>query len=118
VINYGNALLEMGRYAEAETAFRRAADAAPASPLGSYGLGLVAERRKDLERAIAFFRRSVEIDSKFQRSHFNLAAAYANLRKYSEAVVALKTLLRLSPNDREARAMLRQIEREEAKQRE
>jgi cytochrome c-type biogenesis protein CcmH/NrfG len=60
----------------------------------------------------------VEIDSKFQRSHFNLAAAYANLRKYSEAVVALKTLLRLSPNDREARAMLRQIEREEAKQRE
>lgn len=41
----------------------------------------------------------------------HLAAAYANLRRFDEAIAALKKLLELNPDAADAKAMLQDIER-------
>jgi tetratricopeptide (TPR) repeat protein len=71
----------------------------------------VAEKRKDYQAAADFYRKAVEIDPTFEDGYVNLAAALANMKRYPEAIAALKKVLSLSPKDEAAQSMLYQVER-------
>ncbi len=55
--------------------------------------------------------KSVELDPRFENGYFNLAALYANLKKYDEAVAALHKVLEINPGADDAKAMLADIEK-------
>lgn len=110
-INYGNALAQLGKIFEANSAFKTAAKLTPKSPIAFYSIGLLAERTKNISKAIVYYRKSITVDPTFENGYFNLATVLANVGRYDEAISLLKKLLALNPGDREARAMMRDIER-------
>jgi type IV pilus biogenesis/stability protein PilW len=87
--NYlGAVLSELGRFAEAEEQFERALQdrAYPTPELLYLNLGLLRLEQHREEQAIEALRRAVEIDPKFYRAHYELAAALEGRGDYREAV--------------------------------
>jgi tetratricopeptide (TPR) repeat protein len=111
-INKGNALAGLKRYNEAAEAFNKAIRINPKDPLGIYSLGVLEEEQGNFKKALEFYRQSIQIDPKFENGYFNLAAMHANLKQFDEAIAALKKLIELNPQSEDAKAMLRQIEKE------
>jgi tetratricopeptide (TPR) repeat protein len=111
-INYGNAQTYLQRVQEAREAFEKARRLAPRDPLPVYRLGVLAEDQHKLSEATSFYEESVALDPKFENGYFNLAAMYANAKRFDEAVAALRKVLELNPQSTDAKAMLRQIEKE------
>jgi predicted TPR repeat methyltransferase len=109
-INRGNALAALGKPDAARAAYDKAAELDPKDPIAVYSLGVLAEQRKDFASAAELYGKSVALDPKFESGYFNLAMAQANLGHWDDAIAALKKLLELDPNDREAKAMLAHLE--------
>jgi len=114
-INSGNALAGLKRYNESAAAYKKAIQIDPKNPLGVYSLGVIEEEQGNFKKAIEFYRQSIEIDPKFENGYFNLAAMHANLKQFDEAIAALKKLLELNPQAEDAKAMLREIEKDKRK---
>ena len=110
-LNYGIALAELGRIAEAKKAFEKAAELNPKAPIAFYSLGVLAEQARDLPLATKYYKKSVELDPKYDNGFFNLAVVQANLKKFDEAASTLKKLLAVNPNHTDARNMLKEVER-------
>lgn len=110
-LNYGNALAELGRIAEAKKAFEKAAVLNPKAPVAFYSLGVLAEQTRDIPQAIKYYKKSVAVDPKFENGYFNLGLGLANLKQYDEASSTIKKLLTINPNHADAKAMLKEIER-------
>jgi len=63
------------------------------------------------EKAEAWYRRSIEADPNFTNGHFNLAAAYANQRKFDAAIQELEKVIALDPKAQDAKDMLNDLKR-------
>lgn len=111
-INHGNGLAMQGLFSDALKSYDAAAKLAPTNPLPVYSMGVVAEEQRDLPKALTYYKRSIELDPKFEDGLFSAAAMHANLKQFAEAKALLKKLLEMNPKDEDARQMLAQIERE------
>ena len=86
--NYlGVTLNELGRYGEAEAAYKRALeDAAYPTPENVYlNLGILYATQKRDDEAIVALRRAVEINPRFYKGHFELAAVLDRQGNVEEA---------------------------------
>ena len=86
--NYlGVTLAELGRYGEAEAEYRRALEDAayPMPELVYLNLGILYATQKRDEEAIATLRRAVEINPRFYKGHFELAAVLDRQGQVQEA---------------------------------
>ncbi len=108
-VNLGNAQYGSGDLDEAKRTFKKAAEVAPNDPLPYFSLGILADDRGKHQDAISYYRRSLEVDPKFEDALYNLAAVYADLRRFDEAKALLEKLLVLNPNAADARALLNKI---------
>ncbi|MFV0388073.1 MAG: tetratricopeptide repeat protein [Pyrinomonadaceae bacterium] len=111
-INLGNAQSMLGEIEEGEKSFKKAGELDPKSPIPAYSLGIIAEEKGDLNEAAKFYETSVFIDPGFENGYLNLAAVYANLKRFEDAKSALKKLLALNPDAEDAKDMLATIEKE------
>jgi tetratricopeptide (TPR) repeat protein len=111
-INSGNALAGLKKFNEAADAYKKAIRINPQNPLGVYGLGVIGEDQGNFKKALEFYQQSIQIDPMFENGYFNLAVMHANLKQFDEAVAALKKLIELNPQAEDAKAILRQIEKE------
>ena len=50
-------------------------------------------------RAIAQYRKALELEPGFTMARFNLAAAYVQIRSYKDAIQEFETALKASPSD-------------------
>ena len=76
---------------------------------------VIEEEQENFKKAVEFYRQSIEIDPKLENGYFNLAAMYAKLKQFDEAIAALKKLIELNPQAEDAKAMLREIEKDKRK---
>ena len=61
--------------------------------------GLALFNRGKYEEAIPHFGRAIELDPDFARAHLYLGRSHLNLGKWREAIVPLRTAMRLSPDE-------------------
>jgi tetratricopeptide (TPR) repeat protein len=108
-INLGNAEAGLGNMPEARTAYMKAMDLAPKNPLPLYSLGVLLEKEHKTDEAAKMYQTAIELDSQFEDGYFNLAAIKANMRKFDEARILLQHLLKINPDDRDAKAMLDRV---------
>ena len=73
--NFGNALIQAGRYDEGIAHFRKAAEIEPGDPVSEVNLGIYAQQHGDLQQAAARYQYALRLASDPQVR----AAAYANL---------------------------------------
>jgi tetratricopeptide (TPR) repeat protein len=111
-INMGNGYLGQDSLDMATACYRKAEKIAPNAPVVAYSLGVVEENKRDFEKAVFYYNRSVTLDSSFKNGYYNLAAAYADLKEFDKADKAILKLLALDPGDEEAKEMHRHIAEE------
>ncbi|HYJ85018.1 MAG TPA: tetratricopeptide repeat protein [Pyrinomonadaceae bacterium] len=115
VFNRKYALAGLKRYNESAAAYKKAIQIDPQNPLDVYSLGVIEEEQGNFKKAIEFYRQSIEVDPKFENGYFNPAAMHATLKQFDEAIAALKKLHELNPQAVDAKAMLREIEKDKRK---
>lgn len=67
------------------------------------------------ESALRDAERSTELDATYPKAHFRQGQALAALQRHGQALAALRTVLKLSPGDSAAQALLQQQEASVAK---
>lgn len=81
----GQALLELGRYAEAEAQFRKVHEMSPRKPDGSFGLGLVYARQGRAQEAISAFQRAIDTKPDFWFSYEELGYVLTDEGEFDRA---------------------------------
>ena len=84
----GNAALSAKppRFADAEKAYKRAAELAPKDGRAYLGLGSVYAAQNEAEKAVAQFEKAVEVKPKYAEAHFNLALICFAIGRKTEAL--------------------------------
>lgn len=105
-LSKGNQEYEKKRYRNAEDAYREAVGKDPKQFQGSYNLGNALYRQQKFEEATQQYLNaattSVESDRQV-KALFNMGNAFLKAEKYQESIEAYKRVLRLNPNDADAR---------------
>lgn len=106
----GQADLQMNKYKDAATAFRRGAELTSPRQGELYNYAGVAlywaDDKSLLPESIVMFKRAIETsDGKFVQSYYNLGYALIKSGKNDEGIEALKSYLEKSPNAVEAEAV-------------
>jgi tetratricopeptide (TPR) repeat protein len=94
--NYGTALNDRGKYAEAEAEFARAYELVPDDRMAAYA-GSAAERIERWPDAEQWFRRSIELNQKNAETWFDLGHVLLAEHRAAEAIPALERAIQLGP---------------------
>jgi Flp pilus assembly protein TadD len=123
MLNLGGAYILLGRYIEAEAVLSRAAEIAPDNPLIWSNLG-AAVLRLNLgtedecqRRAIAAFRRALELDATAPSVAYNLALVYREREEWEEAARCFQLAIEANPADRDARSLYEKMREQAARSR-
>ncbi|MEK6321711.1 MAG: winged helix-turn-helix domain-containing protein [Acidobacteriota bacterium] len=95
-----------GRMQEARVEIRRALKLEPLSLPINTDLGVIPYFAREYDQAIEQYRQTLDLDWKFERTHFWLAAAYEQKRMYEEAISEYTIAIDLSGGNSEVRASL------------
>lgn len=84
-LRLGEALLQLGRWEEAEAAFGQALEDEAGSAAAHYGLGRAADARQEHSTAVEHFERALELQPGANLVHYSLALAYRHLGDLDKA---------------------------------
>jgi tetratricopeptide (TPR) repeat protein len=96
----GQGKIFIGRAEETEAHIAEALRLSPRDTSAYFWMVHVAQAKNQLgswEQAVAWSRRSIEINRNFPQAHFMLGAAFANLARLQEARSAVRAGLELNP---------------------
>ena len=86
----GDQLYDLGMLDEAERAYRAILEVDPKSPMGPFGIAVVARSRGDFDGAVPHLRRSVELGPDFAEGWFFLAQTLAMSGHPKKALPAMR----------------------------
>ncbi len=113
--NLGGAFILAGLHRRAVPLLERASELAPENPnvwanLAAAYLGkLVTSTAARQERALAAYRRVIELDEAYPNVHYNMGLIYVDRREWDEAHEAFSRALHHNPHDRDAASMRRRV---------
>jgi Flp pilus assembly protein TadD len=96
-MNYGNALSEAGRTAEAEQCFERVAALRPADPPLLWNLATIRNQRGDTEAAITLLEQALRMDPQYAAAHGLLGSVLQDAGRIEEARRHLQLAISLDP---------------------
>ena len=102
----GQAALESGNLSEAEKAFRQVIALDPGAGAAYSNLGVVAMRRKEWDRAIAFLRQAEKLKPRMSGIRLNIGLVEYRRGNYAAAIAPLASVLRDQPDSQQARYLL------------
>ena len=82
---YGESLLKINNYSEAEVQFNQVKRLEPDSSAGDYGLGKMYAQNENYEKAIEHFKASLELDPTFYDAQAEIGFTYADMGDIDEA---------------------------------
>jgi len=100
--NLGDALLEQGKPADAEAAYRQAIHIKSDCAQAHYNLGIALENQGKPTEAVTAYREAIHLHDDYPEAHSNLGVALYQQRNYAEAEAEFRTALRLRPDFPEA----------------
>jgi len=103
---YGCFLAGRGRFSEAIPVLGRALDLDPLSPSFNADLGFAHCYARDLDRALSYHRKALEVDPKYFYGHFGLGWCYLLGKEPAEALAEFQTAAKQAPNSPTAQSWL------------
>jgi tetratricopeptide (TPR) repeat protein len=97
-LNYGNALREAGRLAEAMASYRRALELKPDYGMAHNNLAAALNQQEEFAAGLASSERAIALIPEFFGAHVNHAAALIGLERFAEAEGPLRRALDLAPD--------------------
>jgi hypothetical protein len=101
----GQAFALLNRFPESLAAFEEVLARAPLREVSLHGAALLAQRCGDRDKALAYWRRAIEVDPWAADYRGNLARLLVSARAWDEARPHVQAWLRLDPGSFEAREM-------------
>lgn len=98
----GLALVEVGRLADGEAAFRRAIELDPRFTRAINNLANVLADQGRREEAITYFERALKLDPQYCDAHNNMGNALRELGRHAEAIASFERALSIRPEFHEA----------------
>ncbi len=114
-VNLGNGYLAKGEKQQALLQYLIAQEFAPKDPVVAASLGNWHESNGNIDRALHFYKKATDFDSKFLIAWFNKAAMEANLGNFETAKKDLNKVLSLDPSYEPATQMLKDVNEDLAK---
>jgi tetratricopeptide (TPR) repeat protein len=114
--NLGGAFILAGKHKRAVPLLEKATDLAPDNPsvwsnLAAAYLGtLITSTRARQDKALAAYRRVIEIDAAYPNVHYNMGLIYVDRRDWDAAHAAFTRALETNPSDGDALAMRNRVE--------
>jgi Flp pilus assembly protein TadD len=108
--NNGVALLNQGRYADAEAFFRQAVELDSKDAAAYCNLGLALIEQDKFEAAITALNKSIKLNSKDANAYNNLGVALHGLGRDQEAKANYEHALKIDPQVKNARSNLEKVE--------
>lgn len=102
----GNAYMAKGMIANAVTHYEEALKLDPDAPSTNNNLANAYDTMGNTEKAIYYYKAALSHNPDVPDIHFNLAMLYAGMGRKKEARAEFETVLRISPNDAQAREEL------------
>jgi superkiller protein 3 len=97
-LSQGRALLEFGKYAEAEASLRQAVKLSPDSVDANFNLGLALFQQGKVEAAGACFQEATRLKPDYALAYFNLGHCWKKQGRPKEALDAFQQAIRSKPN--------------------
>ena len=98
-VNLGAAREELGHFAGAETAYRRAIAIDPESSMAYYTLGNLHWKQQHYQAAISAYEKAVELSPDDHNTVYNLAVCYLSVEDYDAALPILVDLTDRMPDN-------------------
>ncbi len=95
-------LYKQGAYQDSDNLYREHLDQHPEDAIAWHKRGYVAVQMKDIERAVEYISRAIELKPNVYTMHVNLGSALAMLGRFDEAIAAQRKALELYPEGAEA----------------
>ncbi len=94
-------LIDNGQFAEADSLLIKVVDKYPdlAAPL--YNLGVISESQKDLNGAIGFYNRAIEVDKRYYLAYNNLGVIARSQGEFDQALNYYRNGLSIAPDNPE-----------------
>jgi tetratricopeptide (TPR) repeat protein len=89
----------LGRLADAENGFRKAAELNPTSADACYNIGVTLQKQGKLDEAVAAYHRALEIKPAYAEVYNNLGNTLKEQGKLDEAIAAYHRALEIKPAD-------------------
>ncbi|QDT63494.1 TPR repeat-containing protein YrrB [Calycomorphotria hydatis] len=110
VVSLGNTYLIAGKRGEAMQTYRRALQIKPDSADAHCNLGVaLAKDERSLTQAEQHYVAAIKLNPLHINARFNYAKLLVRTKRYQEAIRELQTILKINPNDAEARATLQRL---------
>ena len=94
----GDALMDQGRFEDAEAAYRRALAARPGDAAICSNLGVALDRQGKFAEAASSYQRAVALKPDYADAHFNLGVTLMKQGKLTDAAARLQQALALKPD--------------------
>ncbi len=114
--NLGGAYILAGKHRYAVPVLEKASELAPDNPsvwanLAAAYLGkIVTSTRDKQEKALAAYRRVVELDSSYPNVHYNMGLIYIDRRDWDAAYSAFTQAIATNPHDKDAHLMRNRVD--------
>ncbi len=82
---FGEALIQQGRFLEAEGQLRSAAKHQPDWSRNYNLLGLISEKQEKFEDAMGYYCKAIKCDTEDPEGYLNMATLYVNMKKFKDA---------------------------------
>lgn len=106
-VNLGNAYVGLGKADQAREVYLKATKASRGASSAWYRLGRLSDSQKNLEEAEEYYRKAVELRSRYPEALNSLGVLYAQGGKTREAIQTFEAVLAIQPLHRNARENLR-----------
>lgn len=111
-VNFGNTLLQQGRYDEAIEQYRQALEKKPDLAEAHVDWGIALKEKGDPAGAVTQYLEALKIDPDLPDAHYNLGIALAEQGRGDRAAQAFRRALELRPGFAAAEAALRSLQGE------
>lgn len=104
---YGSAMQAMGRYEAAIKVYNKAIELQHPEPANIYfKMGECFQEGKMPDRAETCYQKAIALDKDHKNAYYSLASLYSKIGRHAESVQHYTEILRINPNDEQARHLL------------
>lgn len=96
-LDAGNALMQLGHFAQAAAAYEQVIERHPGSSRAHNNLAVALAEQRQFDRAIKAYQRALQLDPHFAHAHFNLGNALHAQSHHAQAVACFDCALKLVP---------------------
>ena len=116
LINLGSAYILAGRHRLAVPLLERASELDPDNPavwsnLAAAYLGqIILSTRAKQDKALAAYRRVIELDASYPHAHYNMGLIHIDRRDWDAAYIAFTLAIESNPHDEDAHVLRQRVE--------